>query len=272
MPGTNQYLAVATGGGANVQAPATYAANPLLPVGNQPGIASSAFNNTALRQCSMVAAALMQLIVNKTGLNALDDGNLANLITLMGTGLNKAPTFTELTSGSGTYTPPAGVQWLRVRMVGGGGGGSGSAGADGSSGGDTTFGANLTAGHGSASLPGGFSTAGFTGTIIQAMSGQLGKAGVVASDGGSGGSNPLGLGAVLGSANFAGPGAGGNGSNATGSFANGYGGSSGGFLDVLISTVAASYAYAVGAGGAKGASAAAGNPGGAGLIIIEEHY
>ena len=68
---------------------------------------------------------------------------------------NTVPTQQIFTSGSGTYTTPAGVKWIRVRMVGGGGGaygalaggGNGNAGAVG---GSTTFGSSfLTAGGGS---------------------------------------------------------------------------------------------------------------------------
>jgi hypothetical protein len=62
-----------------------------------------------------------------------------------------APTQQRLTSGTAaTYTTPAGVLYLRVRMVGGGGGGGGSsngggAGAAGGTGGTTSFGAALLA-------------------------------------------------------------------------------------------------------------------------------
>lgn len=40
----------------------------------------------------------------------------------------QSPTQTKLTSGSGTYTIPTGVKYLRVRMVGGGVGQGGGAG------------------------------------------------------------------------------------------------------------------------------------------------
>lgn len=36
------------------------------------------------------------------------------------------PTVQKFTSGSGTYTTPSGVKWIRVRMVGGVGGPGGS--------------------------------------------------------------------------------------------------------------------------------------------------
>lgn len=37
-----------------------------------------------------------------------------------------APTVQKFTSGSGTYTTPAGVKYIRVRLVGGAGGPGGS--------------------------------------------------------------------------------------------------------------------------------------------------
>ena len=60
----------------------------------------------------------------------------------------KVPTQTILTTasgaaGTGTYAPPAGASWLRVRMVAGGGGGAGSGPSpgNGTAGGVTSFGA-----------------------------------------------------------------------------------------------------------------------------------
>ncbi len=79
MAGTNQFLALATGGGANVLAPAAYAAlTSLISSGFQSGVAPSAQVNTALRQATFVAAAVAQLIADATGLNANDDGVILN--------------------------------------------------------------------------------------------------------------------------------------------------------------------------------------------------
>jgi len=66
-----------------------------------------------------------------------------------------APSVQKFTSGSGTYTTPAGVKRIRVRMVGGGGGGAGggSTYGAGGNGGDTTFGSSLlVAGGGGGSI------------------------------------------------------------------------------------------------------------------------
>ena len=48
-------------------------------------------------------------------------------------GIGRKPTITTLLSGSGTYTVPAGINYLRVRMVGGAGA-SGLSGGRGGSG------------------------------------------------------------------------------------------------------------------------------------------
>src|SRR5215475_1424349 len=62
---------------------------------------------------------------------------------------SRMPTVQRFLTGTGTYTPPAGVAWIRVRMCAGGGGG-GSAGNTvfGVNGGTTSFG-NWTANGGS---------------------------------------------------------------------------------------------------------------------------
>lgn len=83
MAGTNQFLAFATGGGANVESQAAYAADPNLPLGAQPGIASSSFNNKALRQANYIASQIAQFLVNQTGLDCLDDATPANIQNVM---------------------------------------------------------------------------------------------------------------------------------------------------------------------------------------------
>jgi hypothetical protein len=60
---------------------------------------------------------------------------------------NAAPSVQRFLSGSGTYTTPAGVLYIKVRMAGGGGGGRGT-GGDGGNGGNTTFGTSLLTANG----------------------------------------------------------------------------------------------------------------------------
>ena len=194
------------------------------------------------------------------------------------TGANPTITQTIYTSGSGTYTVPTGVKWLRIRMCGsgGGGGGSGSAGNDG---GDTLFGGILTAGKGLGGLNGGGPRAGGTATggDINIQGGNGGsRLNSGPAPGYPGGANPLGPGGCGGEQN------GGGGGNATGYGGGGgcfgttsgtptsYGsGSAGAYLEKIISSPSATYTYTVGGAGTGGTN---GGNGSAGVIIIEEHY
>jgi hypothetical protein len=217
-----------------------------------------------------------------------------------------APTTTKYTSGSGTYTTPTSPRsplYIRVRMVGGGGGGSGStasgASGAGGNGGTTTFGSSLlSAGGGSGGAAvtynttgevggaGGTSSLG-SGPVGVALSGSGGGGGSqsvtsgIASPGGQGGSSAFGgagYGAgnvVAGGAGATNTGGGGSGGGGTGPGTSGCGGGSGGFVDAMITSPAASYAYAVGSAGSAGTagtSGYAGGAGGSGLIIVEEYY
>ena len=74
------YIPFATGGGANVYAPATYQALAVVGTGVQPGIADPQLANTTWRLASMVTAAVANYIANQLGISVLDDGNLTNLV------------------------------------------------------------------------------------------------------------------------------------------------------------------------------------------------
>lgn len=73
------YVPFATGGGANVYAPATYQANPVVGTGVEPGLADGQLSNTTWRLASMPGAALANFISQQLGINVLDDGNLTAL-------------------------------------------------------------------------------------------------------------------------------------------------------------------------------------------------
>lgn len=224
------------------------------------------------------------------------DGTWSNPPSAPGT-----TTIQTFTSGSGTYTTPANVRMIKVRMVGGGGSGagggiSGSAGA-GSAGNATTFG-SFTAGGGAGGVQGGTGGAGgtntFAGTGIQIPGGMGGGDGAYLAGGinagcggGMGGSSAFGGGGASGAANGgvgqngatnSGAGGGGGGCGSSGSFAmrGGSGGGAGGYIEAYITTPSATYSYSVGAAQtAVGAGATAGGSGGqgaAGLIIVEEYY
>jgi hypothetical protein len=204
---------------------------------------------------------------------------------------------------TGTYTTPANVSWIRVRMCGGGGGGGGSGTSgwgNGSAGNATTFGsALLTANGGSGGKGGGVTnntvasggsstinspaygiarTGGAgqgTGRASSANPGIIcGGAGGINSIAGSGGS----LAAAAGVAGLANTGSGGSGagSGANASAEGGNGGGAGGYLEAIISGPSATYSYTVGTGGGAGSTAGAngsdGGSGADGIIIIEEYY
>lgn len=103
MP-TNQILPFATGVGANVDSQASYAANPNTSAGQQPGVASSSFNNKALRQACWMASVLAQFIANTSGSDVLDDANQTTLLAAMAATwpASAAPTVTKLTTTGST--------------------------------------------------------------------------------------------------------------------------------------------------------------------------
>lgn len=206
------------------------------------------------------------------------------------------PTVQKFLSGSGTYTTPADCLYIRVRMVGGGGGGVASfqtgTPTAGGNGGNTTFGSSLLVANGGSGAPAG-SQAGGDGGTASLGTGPIGIAltggwGNVANNisstgaGAPGGSSALGgsgKGGGAGGAGFdgkanTGSGGGGGGSGPT-AWAGG-GGGAGGFVDAIITSPASTYAYAVGAGGTAGAVAGgtvyAGGAGAAGLIEVTEYY
>lgn len=185
---------------------------------------------------------------------------------------------------NGTYTTPANVKYIIVRLAGGGGGGAGSGTTPGSggTGGNTTF-STLT-GNGGTGAVATTEGAGGTGTggsvNLNGGSGQAVNA-TANTMGGPGGANPFGGAGLGGTAlRFAIPGAtntgGGGGGAGSGAAASpGAGGGSGGYVEAIITAPAATYSYAVGAAGTQGAAGGGGTngqPGGSGIIIVDEFY
>jgi hypothetical protein len=104
MSVTNDFVPFATGGGANVESQATYLADPALPLGNQPGTASSALNNKALRQGTFVASSLAQFIAQQTNTNTNDNGVSAQFLAQLQAAVQALPLVsTVLTTGTGTF-------------------------------------------------------------------------------------------------------------------------------------------------------------------------
>jgi hypothetical protein len=216
-------------------------------------------------------------------------------------GGSKVPTQQKLTSGSGaTYTTPAGVRQLRIRMYGGGSGGGATGTVSvtgGGAGGDTSFNGVVAKGGGATATSGvgtpGAGGTGGTGTAIR-IAGQAGFMAAAtifssteffisggAGGGPGGGITTVGTGGSAGAAGAANTGGGGAGASiAHGTPATvsatvyGPGGGQGENAEFIINSPAATYTYTIGAGG-NGGTAGTGNAGGAGgsgLIIVDEIY
>lgn len=197
----------------------------------------------------------------------------------------KRPTRQVFLSGSGTYTTPIGCLAINVRLIGTGGPGSGNgASGAGTNGDDTTFstltggggkaangptcGAGGTATGGDINIPGG---AGCGATLLTAASnfGAGGQGGSGAFGGGGSGGNGNANGGNA--ATNSGAGGGGGGSASGGN--SGTGGGCGGYVEKLISSPAATYAYSLGTAktGTAG-SATTGGTSAVGQIIVDEFY
>lgn len=72
----SDFLAFATGGGANVESQATYAADATTGSGFATGVASSQKCNKVWRQASFVAAGVARFMLDALGINIADDGDL----------------------------------------------------------------------------------------------------------------------------------------------------------------------------------------------------
>lgn len=251
--------------------------------------AAQGFDNCVTRDGQSPATANIPLGGFKlTGLGA---PTLAGDALSYGTGTNAStllvPTRQVFLSGSAaTYTTPAGCRQIRIRMVGGGGGGGGyNGGGPGSAGGDTLFNSIVArrggGGGGGSSAPtfgsGGAGGTGGAGTASFRQGGQSGVSGIYSTgaitmgDGAPGGNSLLGAGStVSGSAAQANSGGGGCGQpSSTANNGGGGGGGGGEYVEIIISSPAATYVYTIGASGAGATSASAG---GTGIIIVDEFY
>ncbi len=96
--------------GTNLPTQSAYLANPNLPLGNQPGVASSSLNNKALRQGSTMASVMAQIAANFVGTDMLDNQNSSDhaipaaLLGAMTAALKRhSPTITSYLSGPGNH-------------------------------------------------------------------------------------------------------------------------------------------------------------------------
>jgi hypothetical protein len=205
---------------------------------------------------------------------------------------SSTPTIQTFTSGSGTYNRPSNVQYVRIRMVGGGGGGAGNgvSGAAGGTGGTSTFGTSLLTANGGTGGNAG-QAAGGTGGTATVTSPAIGTAITGGAGCGSGGGAGLSIAGPSGASSpFGGAGGGGAtnnpGLNAVANTGSGGGGSgglaattdssssgaAGGYIDAIINNPSATYSYAVGSAGSAGTGSPVGGAGGSGYIEVTEYY
>lgn len=242
-----------------------------------------------------IAVEIGELIANGIYTFQRNSANDAWILLTQNIASSKAPTITKYTSGSGTHTTSAGTLYLRVRQVGGGGGGAGSGTiaannhGSGGNGGTTTFGTSLLTANGGGGGGGTGSGAGGVGgsatinspaygTAMNGGSGmssaatvagqsQFGGMGAPSAFGGASGRGDIAAQTNSGSGGAAGL------ANAS-SYAGGSGGA-GGFIDAIIPSPSATYAYSIGSAGTSGAAGTGGNAGatgGSGYIEVTEYY
>jgi hypothetical protein len=100
----NDFLVFAQGGSANVESQAAYSADANRTDGNQPGVASSSFNNKALRQANAVTSQVAQSVSDLMGVDTLDDATPAKLLQQIKATLQRLqPVITSYLSGSGNH-------------------------------------------------------------------------------------------------------------------------------------------------------------------------
>lgn len=85
MPGNNDFLPIATGGGAFVETQATFAADSaVLANGFPAGILTKEKLNKVVRQSSIMSSVVAQFLNQQTGQNIVDDGTTATLLAQLG--------------------------------------------------------------------------------------------------------------------------------------------------------------------------------------------
>jgi hypothetical protein len=105
MSNVNDFLPFcATDTGTNLISQSNWVASAARPIGNQPGVASSAFNNKALRQATYIMANLAQYVSNQANVSTLDNANPAQILAQITAALMPiSPLLNSYLSGTGTW-------------------------------------------------------------------------------------------------------------------------------------------------------------------------
>lgn len=101
----NQILVVAQSGSANVETQSAYASDSQLTIGNQSGVARSAFVNKTLLQVSAVAAGVAQFLADSQSTDITDQLTPTSFSAIFRAALNSAAVFSTQTAGDNTNKP-----------------------------------------------------------------------------------------------------------------------------------------------------------------------
>ncbi|WP_193147579.1 gp53-like domain-containing protein [Serratia marcescens] len=113
----NEFLPFGTAANANVLPNADYQALPARSAGFNAGVAKSEELNTVWRQASVIASVVAQFIVNKSGMDALDNGDTGGLLDNLELAFSQqakdALPFTQSMGTTGYQKLPSGliIQW-----------------------------------------------------------------------------------------------------------------------------------------------------------------
>ncbi|WP_434462872.1 gp53-like domain-containing protein [Serratia plymuthica] len=120
----NEFLPFGTAANANIIPNADYQVLPARTAGFSSGVAKSEQMNTVWRQASTIASVVAQFIVNKSGMDALDNGDTAglleNLEQAFAAQAKQTLPFTQSLGTSGYQTLPSGliIQWGIINGTG----------------------------------------------------------------------------------------------------------------------------------------------------------
>jgi len=290
---TNEILLFAHDPAANVQTQAEYLADAQREIGHQPGIAKAELENKALRQTSLVAAAVAQLIADKQASDVVDTLTAPALAAMLESAIKATVTppaqIVITATGLTVFNKDPDAVSYDVELWGGSGAGGGGGGANFSNGGgggggyskkrilqaamgateNVTVGAGGPVGGSGAGSPGGTTSFGAHFSATGGNGGDTNSSTVGQSNGGVGG---IGVGGDInlqgqpGSPNISSAGGGNGGAMAMG------GGGARGVFNAGNGLSAATRRGGGGAGGGSNSTPNLGGAGGNGECIITINY